>query len=473
MVLFNFKWAGVLSLIILQLIQGCVSMIDVYPRVRSVPVTGDPGQPLFLTPLIESGNITAAKAAARVGRLEGAEGIESYSGYLTVNKNLNSNLFFWFFPAEVKAATAPVLLWLQGGPGASSLFGLFGENGPFYVSKRNTLKRRKYAWTSSNSVIYIDNPVGTGFSFTESDDGYARNETAVGEDLYCALQQFFRLFPELQKNDFYITGESYAGKYIPALGYAIHTKNPNATLKINMQGMAIGNGLSDPENMLLYGDYLYQLGLIDLNARDLFHQKEALTRKYIQARQWKKAFQVFDTLLNGDLSQNGTLFSNLTGLKSYYNYVSADGRRRGGDSDLYVQGAAVRRALHVGGRPYNDGRAVERHLEEDVMRSVRPWVEELLEHHRIVTYNGQLDVIVAYPLTLGYLQALRWSASPAYRTAPRYQWHVGRELAGYVKHAGHLTEVLVRDAGHMVPADQPRWALDLITRFTSEKAFAP
>lgn len=51
-----------------------------------------------------------------------------------------------------------------------------------------------------------------GYSFTESDDGYARNETAVGEDLYNALLQFFQLFPELQKNEFYVTGESYAGK---------------------------------------------------------------------------------------------------------------------------------------------------------------------------------------------------------------------------------------------------------------------
>jgi vitellogenic carboxypeptidase-like protein len=52
----------------------------------------------------------------------------------------------------------------------------------------------------------------TGYSFTDSDDGYTRNETAVGEDLYNAVLQFFQLFPELQKNEFYVTGESYAGK---------------------------------------------------------------------------------------------------------------------------------------------------------------------------------------------------------------------------------------------------------------------
>jgi len=51
----------------------------------------------------------------------------------------------------------------------------------------------------------------TGYSFTRSNDGYARNETVVGEDLYNALLQFFQLFPDLQKNEFYVTGESYAG----------------------------------------------------------------------------------------------------------------------------------------------------------------------------------------------------------------------------------------------------------------------
>nr|CAD7458146.1 unnamed protein product [Timema tahoe] len=493
-------------IIISSLFNSGLCFLNVYPKVRQIPVTGDPGEPLFLTPLIEAGNINEAKKASRVGVLEGAERIESYSGYLTVNKSFNSNLFFWFFPAEVSKNqvvsewsapftlgddtsptcwrlqqhdedmstnynTAPVIVWLQGGPGASSLFGLFEENGPFYVSKKYVLKRRKYSWTSSNSVIYIDNPVGTGFSFTESDSGYARNETAVGNDLYTALQQFFLLFPELQKNDFYITGESYAGKYVPALGYAIHTKNPTAAVKINMQGMAIGNGLSDPEHMLHYGDYLYQLGLIDLNAREIFHKQENLTRNYIEEKNWNKAFEAFDLLLNGDIYSYGTLFYNFTGMKNYFNYISGNKTQKGGDSDIYVQLEKVRRAIHVGNSTYNNGNAVELHLKDDMLQSVKPWIEELLESHRIVVYNGQLDIIVAYPLTVSYLQALNWSAAASYKTAPRYKWHVGNELAGFVKHAGHLTEVLVRNSGHMVPGDQPKWALDLITRFTSEKAF--
>lgn len=123
-----------------------------------------------------------------------------------------------------------------------------------------------YSWAKRHSVIYIDNPVQTGFSFTEG--GFARNQTKVGEDLYQALKQFFLLFPELQSNEFYVTGESYAGKYVPSISHTIITNNPGSDLKINLKGMAIGNGLSDPEHQILkYSDYLFQIGLIDSNGK--------------------------------------------------------------------------------------------------------------------------------------------------------------------------------------------------------------
>ncbi|KAG0422662.1 hypothetical protein HPB47_001552 [Ixodes persulcatus] len=106
--------------------------------------------------------------------------------------------------------TAPVLLWLQGGPGSSSMFGLFVENGPYIVDKGGNLQMRKVTWARRYSMLYVDNPVGVGFSFTQQDQGYAHNESDVGRDLFEALQQFFTLFPEYVGNDFYATGESYA-----------------------------------------------------------------------------------------------------------------------------------------------------------------------------------------------------------------------------------------------------------------------
>ncbi|RWS21946.1 venom serine carboxypeptidase-like isoform X2, partial [Leptotrombidium deliense] len=99
------------------------------------------GETLFLTPLIESGQIEKAKKLSKVSEKRFGCNTESYSGYFTVNKAYNSNLFFWFFKA--KDSKAPIILWLQGGPGASSMYGLFMENGPFEITEKMKIKCRK------------------------------------------------------------------------------------------------------------------------------------------------------------------------------------------------------------------------------------------------------------------------------------------------------------------------------------------
>src|SRR5690606_24198458 len=136
---------------------------------------------------------------------------------------------------------------LQGGPGGPSTYALFVENGPLQVFKNLTVSMRNYTWNQEFALLFIDNPVGTGFSFTESDNGYVNNELEVSRDLYEALRQFFTLFDEYRGNPFFLTGELYAGHYIPAIGYKIHQMGESAKKAgINLQGMAIGDGLCDP-----------------------------------------------------------------------------------------------------------------------------------------------------------------------------------------------------------------------------------
>ena len=346
------------------------------------------------------------------------------------------------------------------------------ENGPFEVTKNKTLKIRKYSWNIAHNLIYIDNPVGTGYSFTKDDKGYAVNETDVGRDVYAALVQFFQLFPELQKNDFFVTGESYAGKYVPAVSHAIKDYNIKAKFKINLKGLAIGNGLTDPGNQLVYGDYLYQLGLIDLNGRDAFHRFEKKGRDLIEQRKFDEAADVFDTLLNNDFDETPSLFTNLTGYNFYFNYLHTTDYSDSDSMSEWIQQVDIRRAIHVGNCSFHtEDKKVEKYLKGDIMQSMAVLVSDLLEHYRVLIYNGQLDIIVAYPLTENYLQNLKWSGAQKYKTATRKIWKVGNEIAGYTKTIDNLTEALVRNAGHMVPGDQPKWALDLITRFTRGKPF--
>lgn len=451
------------------------SFINPYPRFKAYHDDGDPGEPLFLTPLIKKNKEEALKKA-KVVDLSLFKNINSYSGYLTVNEKTNSNLFFWYFPAEHDPEHAPVVLWLQGGPGASSLFGLFTENGPFQFDGKK-IKIRDYRWNKKLNLIYIDNPVGTGFSFADDEAGYSRNERQVGQNLYEAMKQIFTLFDFSKTKGFYVTGESYGGKYVPALAYTIYHAQRNIPIdkrQIPLKGMAIGNGLSDPEHQMNYGDYLYQLGLIDLNGRKQFHDAEKKGIDCIHKRDMNCAFDVFDSLINMDQTSYGSLFRNLTGFDTYFNYLVT--KPDNGDAVMgeFLQSALTRRAIHVGNKTFHDlegENKVEEHLKQDVMDSVAPWVAELLDSDelKVWIYNGQLDIIVAYPLTLNYLQKLKFKKAEEYKNAKREIWCVDGEVAGYKKQAGKLTELLVRDAGHMAPSDQPKWVFDLISEFTETK----
>ena len=118
---------------------------------------------------------------------------------------------------DVDPAEAPVVIWLQGGPGSSSMFGLFEINGPFSAvytedGSSTTAKLNPHSWTTVANVMYVDNPVGTGFSHTTDD--FAVNQDDVGTDLYEFLTQWFTLFEEFKDNEFFAFGESYAGKRV-------------------------------------------------------------------------------------------------------------------------------------------------------------------------------------------------------------------------------------------------------------------
>lgn len=377
----------------------------------------------------------------------------SYAGYLTVNKEYNSNLFFWYVPARVNPENAPVMLWLQGGPGTPSSFALFLENGPYFLTKKQKLVENKYSWCINHHMLYIDSPVGTGYSFTESDAGYARNQKDVGHNLLVALRQFFLLFPDLQKNDFYVAGESYGGKYVPGIGYAILQDGAREDFdqkkpKINLKGLGIANGLSDPIHQLNYGDFLYQLGLIDTNGLDLFKKYESQGVDCLKRRDLDCAFKTYDELIIGT-EVSSTVFGNLTGFTNYYNYLIAKAEDYS-FFDTYLQRYDIRRAIHVGNNSYasSDGAGlVASYLRLDFYDTVAPWVSELLSHYPIFVYNGALDVACAYSLAENYLKHLDFDAAHEYKTAKRCIWRVNEEIAGYMKHAGNLTEVMVRNAG--------------------------
>lgn len=476
-----YKQIPVLLILIFIYNIKCFSIIHPYkltPSLSSLVINGsdDPGKPLYLTPLIESGDIAKAQNLSQV-TLFNATWVNSYSGLITVNKEYDSNIFFWYFEAATDPENAPVLIWLQGGPGASSLFGLFTENGPFNVDENGNLVRRKYSWHLNHHLIYIDNPVGTGFSFTGNDSGYAKTEEDVAANLYETMRQFYLLFPHLKSHPLYLSGESYAGKYVPAFGFAIDQKNEGTDKEfvMNLQGMAIGNAWSDPLHQVQLGNYMYELGLIDSKTLIIFHDYETLGIKYIQEEDYLGAFMLFDILLDGEMTSAGSIMKNATGITFPYNYLAQ--RQPKNNLAQLISNMKWRKAIHVGDLKFNSNdnvndNKVGKYLINDVMKSVAPWTEYLLNKYRMVFYNGQLDLVCPYQPETEHLKNLKFNGAEEYKNADRMIWKVGDDIAGYVKEAGNLVEVLVRDSGHMVPTDQPKWAFDLIMRVTHGKSFA-
>ena len=166
-----------------------------------------------------------------------------YSGYL--NTSIRGNeLFYIFTPAQTaQNKSLPILLWLNGGPGCSALFGLLGEIGPVCTDLySNNFTYNPYSWNLNYNLLFIDSPAGVGLSITYNKT-QEWNDTKVAQSLYFALKDFFEEFSDYKNNDFYLTGESYAGVYIPNLAKVILESEDED--KVNLIGVLIGNGITD------------------------------------------------------------------------------------------------------------------------------------------------------------------------------------------------------------------------------------
>jgi vitellogenic carboxypeptidase-like protein len=223
---------------------------------------------------------------------------------------------------------------------------------------------------------------------------------------------------------------------------------------------------------------IYNLGLCDENERAKIQDYCDRAVALIKAGQMKAAFDVWDQFLNGDVWPYGNYFHNITGLNDYDNYLNTDAPAEFGFYAPYLNQPDVRGALHVGNASFPSAPGTcEKHLLADFMVS---FVDELVtileatERYKVLIYSGQLDIIIGAALTERFLPKVAWSGQSAYLAAPKSVWRVNAtdtEVAGYARVVGNFSQVVVRAAGHIVPADQPRRALDMITRFVQGRGY--
>ncbi|KAK9053523.1 hypothetical protein SSX86_024597 [Deinandra increscens subsp. villosa] len=172
-----------------------------------------------------------------------------YAGYVTVNEDSGRSLFYWMTEATQDPSSKPLLLWLNGGPGCSSIaFGMAEEVGPFHVDKDGkSVYLNPYSWNTVANLLFLDSPAGVGYSYSNtSSDITSNGDKRTAADSLQFLLNWLERFPEYKGRDFYIAGESYAGHYVPQLSQAIVRYNKaNAGSPINLKGYMVGNALTD------------------------------------------------------------------------------------------------------------------------------------------------------------------------------------------------------------------------------------
>eukprot|EP00038_Savillea_parva_P008796 m.179246 g.179246 ORF g.179246 m.179246 type:complete len:534 (-) comp14719_c0_seq1:86-1687(-) len=456
------------------------------------------GEAAQLTPMLEAGAYREARSKARVTSLPRVAGgaNESFSGFFTTDKSVDNNLFFWYFPPQTGVVKGtPTLVWLQGGPGAASTFGLFAEMGPYTLTPNASsptgynLGDRNTSWNKKYGMLFIDNPVGAGFSYTGTGKGYCHDtHDCVARNLYSGLQQFFTMFDELESSPLWITGESYGGHYVPAIAAYIHNQNERiatggdmpSNLASNMvvpevalplAGIAVGDGWVDPVNMLAaYAPMMYNQALLSEQEATQVTSFMEQAASMIKSGDFLGSFNVWDKFLNGDIWPYGNWFHNHTGLNDYDNYMNTNE-----PSDLeyyhqYLNNPSVRSAIHVGSHTLQSGHDCEMALLSDFMASLSTEIITLMnrpDKYRVLVYSGQLDVIIGAALTESFLKVLPWDGLSAYQAVDKFVWRMtpsDPEVAGYVRVVGNFTQAIIRGAGHLCPHDQPERSLDMIVR---------
>lgn len=431
-------------------------------------------------------------AADRVTDLPGLStdvGFKHYSGHLTLETQEKEQLFYWYTESQEKPAEDPIVLWLNGGPGCSAMGGFFTENGPFVVNADLSLKVNRHAWNRKTNLVWVESPAGVGFSGKVQDASYY-NDDVVAQRMYDFLELFFAKYDELKDRKFYITGESYAGIYIP---YLVNLLVEKPIAGVNLQGFAIGNPFTDSKiDGGAYMDYYYSHGLISLeNYREMQKQCGNDIGCVNIDGQCSDACQA--VLEEGILAVQEDQFN------PYFIY---------GDKCLLPadQASTLRKKTHkarknaaLAGTMSNDARLdigpcaetfTQRYLnQEKVQKAIHvtekvSWTDcndavsnvftrsdsALPKYHNILgkglnglIYSGDADSVV------NFIGTERWLGEDGLKLHVTNKWHAwfgpDQQLAGYVQDYDGLTFKTIKGAGHMVPAVKPLHGLNMFECF--------
>nr|GMD24098.1 serine carboxypeptidase-like [Ipomoea batatas] len=385
---------------------------------------------------------------------------------------VESSWMFYFFFESRSNKSDPVVIWLTGGPGCSSSLALFYENGPFYIADNQSLIWNDYGWERLLTLYMWTNRLERGSAIVPVNKTSALDENGVSNDLYAFLQEFFKAHPEYAKNDFFITGESYAGHYIPALGSRVNQGNKKKEgIPINLKGLAIGNGLTNPELQYpAYPDFALDNKLISKSDHDDLMQLVPDCQEAV-----RQCNSVGGSACGEANNRCQVIFNQILGIADNINYYDIRRKCDGGslcynfsNVETFLNTQSVKDALGVGGIDWvSCSSEVYDYISSDWFKNLAVGIPSILEDGiNLLVYAGEYDLICNWlgkELEMGSSFAVVWAGG--FGAAPNVTFSVDGQEKGIEKSYGPLTFLKVHDAGHMVPMDQPEASLEMLRRW--------
>ncbi|KAM7496841.1 hypothetical protein LguiA_021255 [Lonicera macranthoides] len=369
--------------------------------------------------------------------------------------------------------------------GASGVgFGNFGEIGPLDTD----LRPRNSTWLQKADLLFVDNPVGTGYSYVEDEKLLVKTDNEAAADLTTLLIAIFGQYEDLQKSPVYIVAESYGGKYAVTLGLSTLEAIEAGTLKLYLGGVALGDSWISPEDFVFaWAPLLKDVSRIDNSGVQKSNRLAQVLKQQIANGlfdeaddTWTEIMNVISSSSNNVDFHNFLLDSDTSGLshgvarKPYIHSLSSSSDRLGALRDL--MNAVIRKKLKIipdnvqwGGQSVLTCNA----LGGDFLKPRISEVDALLAKGVNVTiYNGQLDVLVSARGTEAWVAKLKWDGLKTFLIKDRTPIYCGDEkiTKAFTKSYRNLNFYWILEAGHYVPVDQPRVALDMVGRITQSPA---
>ncbi|CAN0909420.1 Serine carboxypeptidase-like 45 [Linum grandiflorum] len=454
------------------------------------------------------GTVESSYEADKIVKLPGQPEVsfQQYAGYVTVDETQQRKLFYYFAEAQTDSASKPLVLWLNGGPGCSSVgAGAFSEHGPFKPNASGVLINNDYSWNKEANMLYLESPAGVGFSYSANTSFYKLvNDTITAKDNLVFLQQWLLKFPEYRTRDLFITGESYAGHYVPQLAQLIVDSRANLSLK----GIAIGNPVLEFDTDInsqgrfywshgLISDKTYHLVNTICNTSQLWRESSGNLSKQcsiVAARLDEEipnhSFDAYDVTL--DVCQADGK-SNLGSLKlpPHLRLKSKQGRlgklKSGQSIDLCVQDESatylnrkdVQQAMHARLVGVSSWSFCSRVINYDNSNMEIPTIGVVgslaSSGIRVLVYSGDQDSVVPFIGTRTLVNRL--AKGMGLNTAVSYKpwFDTDKQVGGWTQVYGEKKQLgfaTIRGASHMAPFSSPKRSLALFAAFVAGKPLA-